>query len=114
MLCFQKKYSSKTLQHELSTRTYIDQVFFLQLKHEYQFFKTFQRKVLSQHFWNIRKENRTNPVGTRRRFDVHTTSIMLKRRRMDVKTTSCAYWISTEQQNGAEYTLLIKESTKPF
>ena len=32
------------------------------------------------------------PVSTRRRFDVHTTSITLKRRRMDVKTTSCAYW----------------------
>ena len=33
-----------------------------------------------------------NPVSTRRRFDVYTTSITLKRRRMDVKTTSCAYW----------------------
>ena len=33
-----------------------------------------------------------NPVSTRRRFDVYTTSIRLKRRRMDVKTTSCAYW----------------------
>ena len=32
------------------------------------------------------------PVSTRRRFDVHTTSITLKRRRMDVKTTLCAYW----------------------
>ena len=29
---------------------------------------------------------------TRRRFDVHTTSITFKRRRMDVKTTPCAYW----------------------
>ena len=35
---------------------------------------------------------RPYPVSTRRRFDVHTTSITLKRRRMDVKTTSCAYW----------------------
>ena len=35
------------------------------------------------------------PVSTRRRFDVHTTSITLKRRRMDVKTTSCAYWVTT-------------------
>ena len=34
----------------------------------------------------------TVPVSIRRRFDVHTTSITLKRRRMDVKTTSCAYW----------------------
>ena len=25
-------------------------------------------------------------------FDVHTTSITLKRRHMDVKTTSCSYW----------------------
>ena len=33
-----------------------------------------------------------NPISTRRRFDVHITSITLKRRRMDVKTTSCAYW----------------------
>ena len=32
------------------------------------------------------------PVSTGRRFDVHTTSITLKRRRTDVKTTSCAYW----------------------
>ena len=32
------------------------------------------------------------PVGTRRRFDVHTSSITLKQRRTDVKTTSCAYW----------------------
>ena len=36
------------------------------------------------------------PVSTRRRFDVHTTSITLKRRRMDVKTTSCAYWNATD------------------
>ena len=33
------------------------------------------------------------PVSTRRRFDVHTTSITLKRRRTDVKTTSCVYWV---------------------
>ena len=33
------------------------------------------------------------PVNTRRRFDVYTTSITLKRRRMDVKTTLCAYWV---------------------
>ena len=33
------------------------------------------------------------PVSTRRRFDVYTTSIMLKRRLMDVKTTSCVYWV---------------------
>ena len=32
------------------------------------------------------------PVSTRRRFDVYTTSITLKRRRMDVKITLCAYW----------------------
>ena len=32
------------------------------------------------------------PVSTRRRFDVNTTSITLKRRHMDVKTTLCAYW----------------------
>ena len=37
------------------------------------------------------------PVSTRRRFDVHTTSIMLKRRRMDVKTTLCAYWDAIAQ-----------------
>ena len=36
--------------------------------------------------------NYRNPVSTRHRFDIHTTSITLKRRRMDVKTTSCAYW----------------------
>ena len=33
------------------------------------------------------------PVSTRHRFDIHTTSIMLKRRRTDVKTTSRAYWV---------------------
>ena len=33
------------------------------------------------------------PISTRRHFDVHTTSITLKRRRMDVKTTLCAYWV---------------------
>ena len=32
-----------------------------------------------------------NPVSTRRRFDVYTTSITLKQRCMDVKTTR-AYW----------------------
>ena len=31
-------------------------------------------------------------ASTRRRFDVYTTSITLKRCRMDVKTTLCAYW----------------------
>ena len=31
------------------------------------------------------------PVNTRHRFDIHTTSITLKRRRTDVKTTSFAY-----------------------
>ena len=30
-----------------------------------------------------------DPVITRHRFDVHTTSITLKRRRADIKTTSC-------------------------
>ena len=35
----------------------------------------------------------SSSVSTRRRFDVHATSITLKRRRMDVKTTSCAYWV---------------------
>ena len=39
-------------------------------------------------YWKI-------PVSTRRRFDVHTASITLKRSRMDVKTTLCAYWDST-------------------
>ena len=33
------------------------------------------------------------PVSTRRRFDVHTTSITFKRRRINVKKTSCAYWV---------------------
>ena len=33
-----------------------------------------------------------NKLLFRRRFDVHTTSITLKRRHTDVKTTSCAYW----------------------
>ena len=37
------------------------------------------------------------PVSTRRRFDVHTTSITVKRRRIDVKTTSCAYWAVVNQ-----------------
>ena len=41
----------------------------------------------------------TFPVTTRHRFDVHTTSITLKRRRMDVKTTSCAYWVITMEIN---------------
>ena len=36
------------------------------------------------------------PVSTRRHFDVHTTSITLKRRRMDAKTTSCASGSLTE------------------
>ena len=35
------------------------------------------------------------PVSTRRRFDVYTTSITLKRRHMDVKTTLCAYWVNS-------------------
>ena len=35
------------------------------------------------------KSGKKYPVSTRRRFDVHTTSIMLKRRRTDFKTTSC-------------------------
>ena len=34
-----------------------------------------------------------SPVSARRRFDVHATSITLKRRRMDVKTTLCVYWV---------------------
>ena len=33
------------------------------------------------------------------RFDVHTTSITLKRRHMDVKTTSCAYWVVYKMVN---------------
>ena len=33
------------------------------------------------------------PVSTRHRFDIHTTSITLKRRRTDVKTASCGYWV---------------------
>ena len=37
-----------------------------------------------------------SPVSTRRCFDVHVTSITLKRRRTDVKTTSCAYWECVE------------------
>ena len=46
-----------------------------------------------QPWWdNPRKWTSNLPVSTRRRFDVHTTSIMLKWRRMDVKTTSCVYW----------------------
>ena len=37
------------------------------------------------------------PVSTRRRFNVHTTFITLKRRRKDVETTSCAYWDKAPQ-----------------
>ena len=44
---------------------------------------------VSMVFWN----RISFPVSTRRRFDVHTTSITLKQRRMDVKTRSCAYWV---------------------
>ena len=36
--------------------------------------------------------NNNNPVSTRHRFNIHTTTITLKRRRTDVKTTWCAYW----------------------
>ena len=36
---------------------------------------------------------KTCPIHTRRRFDVHKTSITLKQRRADIKTTSCAYWV---------------------
>ena len=42
-----------------------------------------------------------NKLLFRRRFDVHTTSISLKRRHTDVKTTSCEYWIRME--NGVEF-----------
>ena len=36
----------------------------------------------------------SDPVSTRRCFDVYTTSIMLKRRLMDVKIMcACAYWV---------------------
>ena len=36
---------------------------------------------------------RVYPINTRRCFDVHATSITLKRRRTDVKITSRAYWV---------------------
>ena len=42
---------------------------------------------------NLLWQEENFPVSTRRRFDVYTTSITLKRRRMDVKTTLCAYWV---------------------
>ena len=32
-------------------------------------------------------------ISTRHLFDIHTTSITLKRLRTDVLTTSCAYWV---------------------
>ena len=48
------------------------------------------------HYWysKIHEVSKKNffPVRTRRRFDVYTTCITLKRRRMDVKITLCAYW----------------------
>ena len=35
---------------------------------------------------------RINPVDTRRRFNVYTTSLTSYRRRIDVETTSYVYW----------------------
>ena len=40
----------------------------------------------------------TIPVRTQRCFDVHTTSITLKRRCMGAKATSCAYWDHSRSQ----------------
>ena len=37
-----------------------------------------------------------NPVDTRRRFNVYTTSTTSYRRRIDVEATSCVYWENTE------------------
>ena len=34
----------------------------------------------------------SDPVDTRRRFNVDTTSCDIVRRRIDVETTSCVYW----------------------
>ena len=42
-------------------------------------------KVLNPAMENQLKLKQTIPVSTRLRFDVHTTSITLKRRRMDAK-----------------------------
>ena len=56
------------------------------------------KKRLVFYFWRFFWKN--IPVSTRRRFDVHTTSITLKRRRMDVKTTSCAYWDGVDRKIG--------------
>ena len=57
------------------------------------------RSAINSRFISTEFAHRTQfsnyPVSTRRRFDVHTTSITLKRRRTDFKTTSCAYWVGS-------------------
>ena len=42
------------------------------------------------------------PVRTRGCFDVHKTSITLKRRRTDVKITSCVYWDSIAKTDSTD------------
>ena len=37
-----------------------------------------------------------NPVDTRRRLNVNTTSYDIIRRRINVETTSCVYWVHTK------------------
>ena len=59
-----------------------------------QAFRIFKCYVIRIYKWGT--ERQLYPVSTRRRFDVHATSITLIRRRMDVKTTSCAYWEGKE------------------
>ena len=58
----------------------------------------------------------TIPVRTQRCFDVHTTSITLKRRCMDVKTTSCAYWdvILTKKKRSVKVIERCIKKTKKF
>ena len=44
------------------------------------------------------KQRRIIKLNSLCRFDIHATSITLKRHRTNVKTTSCAYWdVSTQQ-----------------
>ena len=65
-------------------------------------------KDLQQYHCNSKyMKQKKFPVSTRRRFDVHTASITLKRRRTDVKTTSCAYWIITKNNKKFQLSFYI-------
>ena len=65
--------------------------------------------LINSKYINIQGSCNKFPVSTRRRFDVHTTSITLKRRRTDVKMTLCAYWVRLDHNLQREFTLNFKE-----